>query len=92
MAKHLLFLSRQLSTNLRHIRVFEMDVEDEDEEGADSQNASADQEGLEATMSSQGQGEEENLEAEGGAGEQEEGEDVFQKSKEHLESEEALDS
>uniref|UniRef100_A0AAX7VE15 Anaphase-promoting complex subunit 4 n=1 Tax=Astatotilapia calliptera TaxID=8154 RepID=A0AAX7VE15_ASTCA len=81
-----------LSTNLRHIRVFEMDVEDEDEEGADSQNASADQEGLEATMSSQGQGEEENLEAEGGAGEQEEGEGVFQKSKEHLESEEALDS
>uniref|UniRef100_A0A3P8Q7C3 Anaphase-promoting complex subunit 4 n=1 Tax=Astatotilapia calliptera TaxID=8154 RepID=A0A3P8Q7C3_ASTCA len=71
-----------LSTNLRHIRVFEMDVEDEDEEG----------EGLEATMSSQGQGEEENLEAEGGAGEQEEGEGVFQKSKEHLESEEALDS
>lgn len=69
-----------------------MDVEDEDEEGADSQNASADQEGLEATMSSQGQGEEENLEAEGGAGEQEEGEGVFQKSKEHLESEEALDS
>uniref|UniRef100_A0A3Q4GG77 Anaphase-promoting complex subunit 4 n=1 Tax=Neolamprologus brichardi TaxID=32507 RepID=A0A3Q4GG77_NEOBR len=81
-----------LSTNLRHIRVFEMDVEDEDEEGADSQNASADQEGLEATMSSQGQGEEENLEAEGGAGEQEEGEGVFQKSEEHLESEEALDS
>uniref|UniRef100_A0A669CT62 Anaphase-promoting complex subunit 4 n=1 Tax=Oreochromis niloticus TaxID=8128 RepID=A0A669CT62_ORENI len=80
-----------LSTNLRHIRVFEMDVEDEDEEGADSQNASADQEGLEATMSSQGQGEEENLEAEGGAGEQEEGEGVFQKSEEHLESEEALD-
>lgn len=69
-----------------------MDVEDEDEEGADSQNASADQEGLEATMSSQGQGEEENLEAEGGAGEQEEGEGVFQKSEEHLESEEALDS
>lgn len=68
-----------------------MDVEDEDEEGADSQNASADQEGLEATMSSQGQGEEENLEAEGGAGEQEEGEGVFQKSEEHLESEEALD-
>uniref|UniRef100_A0A3Q2WSR0 Anaphase-promoting complex subunit 4 n=1 Tax=Haplochromis burtoni TaxID=8153 RepID=A0A3Q2WSR0_HAPBU len=81
-----------LSTNLRHIRVFEMDVEDEDEEGADSQNASADQEGLEATMSSQGQGEEENLEAESGAGEQEEGEGVFQKSEEHLESEEALDS
>uniref|UniRef100_A0A4W6E371 Anaphase-promoting complex subunit 4 n=1 Tax=Lates calcarifer TaxID=8187 RepID=A0A4W6E371_LATCA len=39
-----------LSANLRHIRVFEMDVEDEDEEGADSQNASADQEGLETTM------------------------------------------
>uniref|UniRef100_H3DJX4 Anaphase-promoting complex subunit 4 n=1 Tax=Tetraodon nigroviridis TaxID=99883 RepID=H3DJX4_TETNG len=29
-----------LSANLRHIRVFEMDVEDEDDEGAESQNAS----------------------------------------------------
>uniref|UniRef100_A0A4W6E1R0 Anaphase-promoting complex subunit 4 n=1 Tax=Lates calcarifer TaxID=8187 RepID=A0A4W6E1R0_LATCA len=57
-----------LSANLRHIRVFEMDVEDEDEEGADSQNASADQEGLETTMTSQGQGEERE-EAEGEAGE-----------------------
>uniref|UniRef100_A0A8C2ZAG3 Anaphase-promoting complex subunit 4 n=1 Tax=Cyclopterus lumpus TaxID=8103 RepID=A0A8C2ZAG3_CYCLU len=34
-----------LSANLRHIRVFEMDVEDEDDEGAESQNASADQDG-----------------------------------------------
>uniref|UniRef100_A0A8D3EES3 Anaphase-promoting complex subunit 4 n=1 Tax=Scophthalmus maximus TaxID=52904 RepID=A0A8D3EES3_SCOMX len=47
-----------ISANLRHIRVFEMDVEDEDEEGADSQNASADQDGLDTTMTSQGPGEE----------------------------------
>uniref|UniRef100_A0A4W6E5Z6 Anaphase-promoting complex subunit 4 n=1 Tax=Lates calcarifer TaxID=8187 RepID=A0A4W6E5Z6_LATCA len=77
-----------LSANLRHIRVFEMDVEDEDEEGADSQNASADQEGLETTMTSQGQGEERE-EAEGEAGEC--GGDGFQKTEEHLESEEALE-
>uniref|UniRef100_A0A3Q3SAZ6 Anaphase-promoting complex subunit 4 n=1 Tax=Mastacembelus armatus TaxID=205130 RepID=A0A3Q3SAZ6_9TELE len=77
-----------LSANLRHIRVFEMDVEDEDDEGADSQNASADQDGLETTMSSQGQGEE-SAEAEGEAGA--EGGDGFQKIEEHLESEEALE-
>ncbi|KAF0042435.1 hypothetical protein F2P81_005967 [Scophthalmus maximus] len=53
-----------ISANLRHIRVFEMDVEDEDEEGADSQNASADQDGLDTTMTSQGPGEE-SVEAEG---------------------------
>uniref|UniRef100_A0A7N6BS10 Anaphase-promoting complex subunit 4 n=1 Tax=Anabas testudineus TaxID=64144 RepID=A0A7N6BS10_ANATE len=76
-----------LSDNLRHIRVFEMDVEDEDDEGADSQNASADQDGLETTMSSQGQGED-SVDAEGKAGEQ--GEEGFQKAVEHLESDEAL--
>ncbi|KAG7228785.1 hypothetical protein INR49_008563 [Caranx melampygus] len=77
-----------LSANLRHIRVFEMDVEDEDEEGADSQNASADQEGLETTMTSQGQGEE-SVEVEGAAEEQ--GGGGFKKTEEHLESEEALE-
>uniref|UniRef100_A0A3Q1FLU1 Anaphase-promoting complex subunit 4 n=1 Tax=Acanthochromis polyacanthus TaxID=80966 RepID=A0A3Q1FLU1_9TELE len=77
-----------LSANLRHLRVFEMDVEDEDDEGADSQNASADQDGLDATMTSQGQGEE-SLEAEGEAGQQ--GGDGFLKPKEHLESEEAVE-
>lgn len=64
-----------------------MDVEDEDDEGADSQNASADQDGLETTMSSQGQGED-SVDAEGKAGEQ--GEEGFQKAVEHLESDEAL--
>uniref|UniRef100_A0A8C5A1Z4 Anaphase-promoting complex subunit 4 n=1 Tax=Gadus morhua TaxID=8049 RepID=A0A8C5A1Z4_GADMO len=44
-----------LSANLRHVRMFEMDVEDEeDEEGGDSQKASADQDVLEASMNSQG--------------------------------------
>lgn len=50
-----------LSANLRHIRVFEMDVEDEDEEGAESQNATADQDVLETTVASQGQEEEEGI-------------------------------
>uniref|UniRef100_A0A8C4E8N5 Anaphase-promoting complex subunit 4 n=1 Tax=Dicentrarchus labrax TaxID=13489 RepID=A0A8C4E8N5_DICLA len=76
-----------LSANLRHIRVFEMDVEDEDEEGAESQNVSADQDGLETSMTSQGQGEE-SVEAEDEAGEPRGA--VFQKTEEHLESEEAL--
>ncbi|XP_028258676.1 anaphase-promoting complex subunit 4 [Parambassis ranga] len=75
-----------LSANLRHIRVFEMDVEDEDDEGADSQNASADQDGLETTTNSQGQGEE-SLEADDEAGEQ----GGEQKTGEQLESEEALE-
>uniref|UniRef100_A0A7N6F8C9 Anaphase-promoting complex subunit 4 n=1 Tax=Anabas testudineus TaxID=64144 RepID=A0A7N6F8C9_ANATE len=83
----ILFHGICLSDNLRHIRVFEMDVEDEDDEGADSQNASADQDGLETTMSSQGQGED-SVDAEGKAGEQ--GEEGFQKAVEHLESDEAL--
>ncbi|XP_034438230.1 anaphase-promoting complex subunit 4 [Hippoglossus hippoglossus] len=77
-----------LSANLRHIRVFEMDVEDEDEEGADSQNATADQDGLETTMNSEGQGEE-RVEAEGEA--KQGGGDGFQKTEERLESEEALE-
>ncbi|XP_033848043.1 anaphase-promoting complex subunit 4 [Periophthalmus magnuspinnatus] len=47
-----------LSANLRHVRVFEMDVEDEDDEGVDSQNVTAEQDVLETTMSSQGQEEE----------------------------------
>lgn len=73
-----------LSGNLRHIRVFEMDVEDEDEEGADSQNASADQDGLETSMASQ-----ESAEAQDEV--EEEGEAGAQKTEKHLESEEALD-
>uniref|UniRef100_A0A3P8TFQ1 Anaphase-promoting complex subunit 4 n=1 Tax=Amphiprion percula TaxID=161767 RepID=A0A3P8TFQ1_AMPPE len=77
-----------LSANLRHLRVFEMDVEDEDDEGADSQNASADQGGLDATMTSQGQGEG-SLGVEGEAEEQ--GRDEFLKPTEHLESEEAVE-
>lgn len=81
------FLSWQLSVNLRHIRVFEMDVEDEDDEGAESQNASADQDGLETSMTSQGLGDD-SVEAKDGSGERGE---VIQKTEEHLESEEALD-
>lgn len=60
--------------------MFEMDVEDEDEEGADSQNASADQDGLETSMASQ-----ESAEA------QDEEEAGVQKTEKQLESEEALD-
>ncbi|XP_014831333.1 PREDICTED: anaphase-promoting complex subunit 4 [Poecilia mexicana] len=76
-----------LSANLRHIRVFEMDVEDEEDEGAESQNASADQDGLETSMSGQGPVEE-SLESEGESREQEG--DAFQKSEELLQSQEAL--
>lgn len=61
-----------------------MDVEDEDEEGADSQNASADQDGLETSMASQ-----ESAEAQDEV--EEEGETGAQKTEKHLESEEALD-
>lgn len=45
-----------MSSNLRHIRVFEMDVEDEeDEERADeSQDISSDQDGLEEPSTKQG--------------------------------------
>lgn len=75
-----------LSANLRHIRVFEMDVEDEDDEGAESQNVTADQDVLETTMSSQGP--EEEAPATNVATE-ERRED--QSSEEKLESEEALE-
>ncbi|KAF7690107.1 anaphase-promoting complex subunit 4 [Silurus meridionalis] len=46
-----------LSSNLRHVRVFEMDVEDEeDEERADeSQDISCDQDGLVETLTNQGE-------------------------------------
>lgn len=64
-----------------------MDVEDEDDEGAESQNASADQDGLETAMSGQGPVEE-SLESEGESREQEG--DMFQKSEELLQSQEAL--
>ncbi|XP_068175189.1 anaphase-promoting complex subunit 4 [Antennarius striatus] len=77
-----------LSGNLRHIRVFEMDVEDEDEEGAESQNTCADQDQLETSMTSQVQGDE-CVETEDDAGEQRK--TLFQKTEEHLESEEALE-
>uniref|UniRef100_A0A4W5PV73 Anaphase-promoting complex subunit 4 n=1 Tax=Hucho hucho TaxID=62062 RepID=A0A4W5PV73_9TELE len=69
-----------LSSNLRHVRVYEMDVEDEeDEERPESQNASSDQDGLEETPAIQG-------EAEGG-----ETEGGGQRAKEQLESGEALE-
>ncbi|KAG5849719.1 hypothetical protein ANANG_G00074710 [Anguilla anguilla] len=46
-----------LSSNLRHVRVFEMDVEDEeDEERVESQDASAEQEQLEETLGGEGEG------------------------------------
>lgn len=64
-----------------------MDVEDEDDEGIDSHNFSADQDGLETTVISQGPAEE-SVESEEEATEQER--DVFQKTVEHLKSEEAL--
>lgn len=79
--------SRQLSANLRHIRVFEMDVEDEDDEGAESQNASADQEGLETSMNSQELGEDCDQAEDIGAGQNQA---TFQNT-ERLESEEALE-
>lgn len=83
----LFFFTWQLSANLRHIRVFEMDVEDEDDEGAESQNAIVDQDGLETAMTGPGPVEE-SLESEGGSREQEG--DMFQKSEELLQSQEAL--
>lgn len=75
-----LFFPSQLSSNLRHVRVYEMDVEDEeDEERPESQNASSNQDGLEETPAIQG-------EAEGG-----ETEGGGQRAKELLESGEALE-
>lgn len=80
---------RQLSANLRHIRVFEMDVEDEDDEGAESQNASADQDGLETSMNSQGPGEGSGRAEDVAAVEQSQA--AFPNGEERLESEEALE-
>ncbi|XP_061539412.1 anaphase-promoting complex subunit 4 isoform X1 [Phycodurus eques] len=65
-----------LSENLRHLRVFEMDVEDEDDEGTEQQNDAAEQDTPDATMASQG---DESAEA---------GRDEAGKTEEHLESEE----
>ena len=74
--------------------MFEMDVEDEeDEEGGDSQKASTDQDGLEASMNSLGDGEDEGDGRgpeggpEGGAEAKEPMEDV----ETHLESQEELE-
>ncbi|XP_057698203.1 anaphase-promoting complex subunit 4 [Corythoichthys intestinalis] len=66
-----------LSENLRHLRVFEMDVEDEDDDGAEAQNDTAEQDMLDATATSQG---DENVEA---------GNDQQRKTEENLESEES---
>ncbi|XP_077463383.1 anaphase-promoting complex subunit 4 [Stigmatopora argus] len=66
-----------LSENLRHLRAFEMDVEDEDDDGAEAQNDTAEQDMLDATATSQG---DENGEA--GNGER-------RKNEENLESEES---
>lgn len=65
-----------------------MDVEDEDDEGAESQNASTDQDGLETSLNSQGLGGDSVL-AEGVAAGQDQA--TFQNTEEHLESEEALE-
>lgn len=67
--------------------MFEMDVEDEDDEGAESQNASTDQDGLETSMNSQGLGESGQAE-EVAAGHSQA---RSQNTEEHLESEEALE-
>lgn len=64
-----------------------MDVEDEDDEGAESQNASADQDGLETSMNSQGLGEESGQAEDVAAQNQA----AFQNTEERLESEEALE-
>lgn len=65
-----------------------MDVEDEDDEGADSQNASTDQDVLETSMNSQGLGEESGQAEEVVAGHSRA---TFQNTVERLESEEALE-
>ncbi|CAL8255132.1 unnamed protein product [Merluccius merluccius] len=83
-----------LSANLRHVRMFEMDVEDEeDEEGGDSQNASADQDVLEASMTSQGDGEDEG-DGSGARGGPESGAEAKEPAEDvetHLESQEELE-
>ncbi|KAJ3599107.1 hypothetical protein NHX12_033070 [Muraenolepis orangiensis] len=83
-----------LSANLRHVRMFEMDVEDEeDEEGGDSQNASANQDALEASMTSQGDGEEEadGRGPDGGSESGAEAKDPMEDVETHLESQEELE-
>lgn len=65
-----------------------MDVEDEDDEGAESQNASADQDGLETSLNSQGLGEQSGQAEEAAAGQDQA---TFQNTNERLESEEALE-
>lgn len=53
---HVFHLLNQLSSNLRHVRVFEMDVEDEEEEerADESQDISCDRDGLVETSTNQG--------------------------------------
>lgn len=65
-----------------------MDVEDEDDEGAESQNASTDQDGLEMSMNSQGLGEASGQAEEVAAGHSQA---TFQNTEQRLESEEALE-
>lgn len=65
-----------------------MDVEDEDDEGAESHNASTDQDGLETSMNSQGLGEESRQAVEVAAGHSQA---TFQNTEGRLESEEALE-
>lgn len=65
-----------------------MDVEDEEEEGADSQNATAGQDVLHNTMTSEGQGEE-SVEAGGDPVDNEE--NGLTKSNERLDSKEDLE-
>ncbi|KAM9832669.1 anaphase-promoting complex subunit 4 [Neosynchiropus ocellatus] len=71
-----------LSSNLRHIRVFEMDVEDEEDEGAESHNASTDQDGFETSMTCEGQ--------DNGDSEEHKGE-TSQSTDEQLEADEAVE-
>lgn len=69
-----------------------MDVEDEDDEGAESQNASADQDGLETSMNSQGLEEGSGgVEDGAAAAAAEQSQAAFPNNEEHLESEEALE-
>ena len=75
----------QLGANLRHVRVFEMDVEDEeDEDRGESTNTSVDKVGLDDSLASQG-----GAGAQVGAGGQEEG--VGGSEESQLEAGEALE-
>ncbi|CAN9501014.1 unnamed protein product [Ophioblennius macclurei] len=78
-----------VSANLRHIRVFEMDVEDEDDEGGDAHNASAEQDGLESSSLSQMEVDQ-SLQAKDQAAD-EAGDASPQAEENQLESEEALE-